>query len=770
MKKMNKDYNFIGGNIPYIDAFEKATGKARYITDIKIPGMLIGKALRSPYAHAKILSIDTTRASKLPGVKCILTGKEVQQNKWGPITKDQYLLAIDKVRYIGDEVVAIAAVNEEACDEALSQVKVEYEPLPSVLNMFDSMKKDAPVIHKDFPNNINSHLQIERGNINKAFSEADYIFENEYKTSRVYHAYMETMGGVSVWDEHGNLTIYAGIQNPTTCRRQYAHALNIPVDKIRVIQTLYGGSFGAKVEQQVHPLGALIAKYAGQPIRFVLNRHDDFECSRPRVPMYIKLKTAWNKEGNFLAKDVYLLCDNGAYTYKGKAIAITAMYRIDALYKVKNVRAIMDLVYTNTMPTSGFRGYGNSQMHYALESQIDEVAEKLDIEPTELRLKNAVNSGYINPHGWKISSCNIAKCIKIATKKSRFLEKKKRNFYKIKNNKTNLKRGIGLAIAMHVSGNSATLKEYDGAAVLLRLNEEGRLFIYSNEPDMGQGIRTVSAICAAEILKIPLEKISVPEIDTNMVPYGLGCWASRGTYMVSSATKKAAINLRKKLLYLSSKIMDKPVKELQIDNNKVSWTKNKKIYLSIKEISWKYICDHAGQNIIAQGFFKPKKVEYPTKKLFGNISGALSFGCNVAEVEVNTETGKIELLNVWSAYDVGQPINLMAVKGQIYGGICQGFGWAIMENMKLDKKGKLINSSFLDYQIPTTKDVPKMHTSLIESFEKTSGYGAKGIGELALIPIVPAISNAIYNAIGIRFYELPFSAEKILEKIKKEMR
>jgi len=547
MKKTNKGYDFIGGNIPYIDAFEKATGKARYITDIKIPGMLIGKALRSPYAHAKILSIDTTRASKLPGVKCILTGKEVQQNKWGPITEDQYLLAIEKVRYIGDEVVAIAAVNEEACDEALSQVKVEYEILPSVLNMFDSMKKDVPVIHKDFPNNINSHLQIERGNVNKAFSEADYIFENEYKTSRVYHAYMETMGGVSVWDEHGNLTIYAGIQNPTTCRRQYAHAQNISVDKIRVIQTLYGGSFGAKVEQQVHPLGALIAKYAGQPVRFVLNRHDDFECSRPRVPMHIKLKTAWDKKGKFLAKDVYLLCDNGAYAYKGKAIAITAMYRIDALYKVKNVRAIMDLVYTNTMPTSGFRGYGNSQMHFALESQIDEVAEKLDIEPTELRLKNVVNSGYINPHGWKVSSCSIDKCIKSAANKSKLLIKRQRNLYINKNNRSNFKHGIGLAIAMHVSG-KAISKEFEGAAILLRLNEEGRILIYSNEPDMGQGIRTVSAICVAETLKIPIDKISVPEVDTNMIPYGLGCWGSRGTYMVSSAAEKAAINLKKKII------------------------------------------------------------------------------------------------------------------------------------------------------------------------------------------------------------------------------
>ena len=752
MNKEKQKFDYIGKSVPLIDSWDKVNGKACYITDLEIPGMLIGKALRSPYAHAKIINIDTTKANKLPGVKCILTGKDVEQNKWGPMIKDQYLLAIDKVRYIGDEVVAIAAVDEETCEEALSKVKVEYEPLPAVINMFESIKENAPLIHGEFPNNINMHLEIEKGDPEKAFSNADFILEREYKTTREYHAYMETMGGVSVWDQHGNLTIYAGTQNPTTCRKAYAHALNIPVNKIRVIQTLYGGGFGAKVEQQIHPLGALISKYAGKPVKFVLNRINDFECCRPRVPMYIKIKTAWNKEGKLLSKEVYLLCDNGAYTYKGRAIAATAMYRIDALYKVKNIRAKMDLVYTNTMPTSGFRGYGNSQMHFALESHIDEVAEKLNIEPSELRLKNIVSKGYINPHGWKINSCEVKDCIKRVVKKS------------------NIKHGIGLAIAMHVSGNSSTLKEYDGAAVLLRLNEEGDLYIYSNEPDMGQGIRTVSAISAVEILKMPLEKIHIPEVDTNIVPYGLGCWASRGTIMVSSATKNAAINLRKKIFKVASKMLKKPINELSMEDDSVVWLKNKINKLSIKEISWKYICDNAGQNLLAQGFFKTKGTQYPDKDLYGNVSTGLSFGCNAAEVKINIETGEIELVNVWSAFDVGQPINPIAVEGQIYGGICQGFGWAILEEMKLNKEGKLLNPSFLDYQIPTSKDIPEIYTELVDSYEKTSGYGAKGIGELALIPIVPAINNAIYNAIGIRFYELPFSYEKIHEQIERKGR
>ena len=758
MRRYKKDYNFIGKSRPFINAYDKATGKVRYITDVKLPGMLVGKALRSPYPHAKILNIDTSKSKKVPGVKCILTGKEVEQNKWGSITKDQYLLALNKVRYVGDEVAAVAAVDENACDEALSRIRVEYEPLPAVLDIFDAIKDNAPVIHEDFPNNINSHLEIVRGDVDKVLAKADYVFENEYKTSRVYQAYMEPMGGVSVWDKRGYLTIYAGTQSPTMCRRHYAHALNIPVDKIRVVQTLYGGSFGAKVEQQIHPLGALIAKHAGQPVRFVLNRQEDFECGLPRVPMYFRLTTAWSKDGDFLAKNVYILCDNGAYAYKGKAIATTAMYRIDALYKVPTVRAKMDLVYTNTMPTSGFRGFGNAQMHCALESQIDDVAEKLGIGPTELRLRNVVTPGYINPHGWKITSCEVDKCIKITAKESNFLEKKKRN-YRNNNNKSNIKHGIGLAIAMHVSGNSSSLREFDGAAMLLRLNEEGRLYIYSNEPDMGQGIRTVSAVCVAEILDMSLEKIEVPEVNTDIVPFGLGCWASRGTYMVSSAAKQAAIDLRKKLFKTASKMMNKSTEELIMKNDAVVWTRDVTQRLSIKKIAWQYTCDNAGQNMLGQGFFKPDVV-YPDKKLYGNISGAYSFGCNIAEVEVNTETGEVKVLDVWSAYDVGQPINPMAVEGQIFGGINQGLGWALMEDMKYGKDGKLLNPTFLDYQIPTTKDTPNIHTVLVDSFEKTSGYGAKGIGELALIPI--------YNAIGVRLYELPFSAENILTGLRKK--
>ena len=757
------DFKVIGTNRPYITAQEKVTGKARYITDIKLPGMLIGKALRSPYPHAKILNIDISEAKKVPGVKCVLTGRDVEQNAWGPVTKDQYLLAVDKVRYVGDEVAAVAAIDETACDEALSRIKVEYGPLPAVLNMFEAMSEGAPQIHEQFAKNLSPHFDIARGDVDEAFAKADYVLEDEFYLPRVYQAYMEPMGGVSVWDQRGYLTIYAGVQDPSLCRRNYAHALNMPIDKVRIVQTLFGGGFGAKLEQQVHPLGALIAKYAGQPVRFVLNRREDFECGLPRVPMFFNLKTAWNKEGDFLAKDVYVLADNGAYAYYGAPIALTAMYRIDVLYKVPVVRSKMDLVYTNMVPTSCFRGFGNAQMHYALETQIDKAAEQIGIEPHEIRLRNAASPGYVNPHGWKVNSCQVDQCINRAAEESNFIEKKAQ----YQQNSSSKKRGIGMAISVHVSGNRSFVKEFEGAAVLLRINEEGRVYIYSNEPDMGQGIRTVTSMCVAEILDIDLEDINVPDVDTDIAPFGLGCFASRGTYLVSSAAKEAALDLKNKLFNMASEMMAVPADQLIMKNKSVVWVKDENKKLSLKDIAWEYVCRNGGQQLLGQGSFIPDVV-YPDATKYGNISGGYAYACQVAEVEVDTDTGHVAVLNIWAAHDVGQPINPISVEGQIEGGVAMGYGLTLREQLIYGPDGKMINSSFLDYQIPTIVDMPKVKPIIVDSYEWTSGFGAKSIGEITLIPIAPAIANAVYNAVGIRFKELPITAEKVLEALQKD--
>lgn len=769
LKKYREDYKKVGKDRPLVDAKDKVTGKARYVSDVELPGMLTAKALRSPYPHARVLHIDKSKAEKVPGVKCVLTPEDVEQQKWGPVTKDRNLLS-KKARFTGDEIGLVVAIDEAACDDALSKIEVDYEQLPPVLDMIEAMDEDAATIHEDFPNNVNHHIEVERiskEEMEKIFDEAYLVCEDEYVTNRIHQCYMETQSVVADQDKNGYLTMYAGSQAPTWCRRDYAEAIKMPVDKTRVVQTLYGGAFGAKIEPQIPPLGALAAKHIGQPVKLVLSRKEDFESALPRMPMTIRIKTAWSKEGDFLAKDVYIVAEQGAYADYGIAIAKTAMKRIDTLYQLKNVRAVCDIVYTNTVPTGCFRGFGNSQSHVALENQIDEAAEKLGIAPDELRLKNCARPGYDNPHGWEVNSCEVDQCIEKATKESNFSEKRVEN---IKNQDSNdkIKRGIGIAISMHVSGNRGFLKAFEGAAALLRMNEDGRLYIYSNEPDMGQGIRTVTTVCAAEVLDMATEDITVPEVDTDIVPFGTGCWASRGTYLASSAVKDAALKLKSKLLEKAAEIMNIPADQLKVKDGSVVWKRDESKECSFKEIAWKYVCDTSGEMLMAQGSFMPD-VDYPDEDGYGNVSGGYAFACNVSEVEVNTETGKVDVTDIWAAYDVGQPINPMAVKGQICGGVGMGFGWAILEDMKYDEEGVLMNPNFLDYQIPTTKDIPNIHPIIADSYEWTSGHGAKSIGENALNPVAPSISNAIYNAIGVRVKNVPITSEKVLKKLKEKV-
>ncbi|MBR4401875.1 MAG: xanthine dehydrogenase family protein molybdopterin-binding subunit [Synergistes sp.] len=761
------NYSVVGTKQPYIDAYDKVTGRTTYISDFSLPGMLFGKALRSPYPHARILSIDTSAAEKVPGIKCVLTGKNVQQYKWGPVTKDEYLLAVDKANFTGDEVAAVAGVDEEACDEALSKIKVEYEPLPAILNMHDAMKEGAPLIHEEFPRNVNCHFDIPRGDFEAVAKNAYLVHEGEYETSLEYQSYIEPMAGVSTWDRKGNVTIYAGIQTPTWSRNDYAVALGIPVEKVRIVQMYFGGGFGAKLSQQVHPLGALIAKYAEQPVRFVMNREEDFQCGLPRVPMYFKIKTAWSKEGKYLGKYVYILADNGAYGSYGIPIGLTAMYRIDIMYQVPVVHSVMDLVYTNKVPTGCFRGFGNTQMHLAHETHIDEVAEMLGIAPDELRIRNFAGENYKNPHGWKTNSCEVTKCMVRAVEKSDY-HAKAAEMAKENETSPDIKKGIGVAAAVHVSGNRSFIKPFEGAGILLRMNEQGKVYVLSNEPDMGQGIRTVLTMCVAEGLKLDPEHICVPDPDSNVVPFGLGCFASRGTYMATGAIHMALNDMKAKLIKLAAELLSLPEDELDLKDGAVVSVKDPSKKATYAELAWKHVCDFPGQNILGIGYFTPAGVEYPDATKYNNISGGYAFGADVAEVEVNVKTGQIKVSKIWGVHDVGQPMNLLALEGQLQGGIAMGYGWAVMEHLKYNEKGRVANAGFLDYQIPTSADIPEIDVEFVDSFEWTTGFGAKSIGENSLNPTAPAILNAISNAIGIRFYDLPVTAEKVLKALKEK--
>jgi len=762
-------YAVVGSKRPYIDAEEKVTGRTIYASDFSLPGMLYGKALRSPYPHAKIHNVDISEALKVPGIKTVLTGRNVEQHKWGPITKDEYLLAVDKVNFTGDEVAAVAGVDEECCEEALSKIKVEYEQLPAVLNMHDAMKDGAPLIHAESPRNVCNHFDIHHGeDIEKVFKDAYFIHEGEYETTLHYQGYIEPMAGVSVWDAHNNVTIYAGIQTPTWSRNDYGVALGVAPENIRIVQEPFGGGFGAKLSQQVHPLGALIAKYAKQPVRFVLDRVEDFHCGLPRLPMYFKIKTAWDKDGKYLGKYTYIIADQGAYASYGAAIALTAMYRIDIMYRCPSLYSVCDLVYTNKVPTGCYRGFGNAQKHFAHETHLDEVAEHLGIAPDELRLRNFSGECYTNPHGWRTNSNAVSECLRRGMEVSNYHAKRKSFLVTNSDNKNYIKKGIGFSPCVHVSGNRSFIKPFEGAAAILRMNEQGKVYVFENEPDMGQGIRTVMSICVQEVLKMSEEHICVPQPDTDIVPFGLGCFASRGTYMSTGALYKAANDMKDKLIKIGSEMLKFPESDLELKNERVVSLSDPSKSVSYAEIAWKHVCDYPGQNILGIGYFAPEGVEYPDATKYNNISGGYAFGCQIAEVEVNTKTGQIKVTEMWGIHDSGQPINLLAIEGQVQGGMAQGYGWVLMESLRYNENGRLMNPSFLDYQMPTAADIPKINAEFVNSFEWSTGFGAKSIGEASLIGVAPAIQNAIYNAIGVRFNEMPITAEKILKALREK--
>jgi CO/xanthine dehydrogenase Mo-binding subunit len=673
--------------------------------------MLHGRALRSPHPHARIISID-----------------------------------------------------EEACREALSLIKVEYEPLPAVLSMHEAMSEGAPLIHEDFPRNLNHHFKIERGDLAEALAKAHLIHEGEYETSRIYQGYLEPMGSVSVWDARGNLTIHAGIQTPTWSRNDYAVALDVEPEKLRIVQPLFGGGFGAKLSHQPHPLGALLARHACQPVRFCLDREEDFQCGLPRVPMHFRIKTAWDRDGKYLAKQVAILADQGAYASYGAAITLTAMYRIDIMYQCPVLHSEAHLVYTNQAPTGCYRGFGNAQKHFVHETHLDEVAELLGLPPDELRLRNASYPGYVNPHGWKVNSVELKACIEKGMRDSDFYAKRRR-FADSNPNSGHLKRGIGFSPCVHVSGNRSFIKPFEGGAVLLRMNEQGKLFIYCNEPDMGQGIRTVLTMCAAEVLKLDPTRISVPNPDTDIVPFGLGCFASRGAYMATGAMRVAVDDLRAKLISLGAEVLGRPVGELTLADGAVVAAADPSARVDYVQLAWKHVCDYPGQHLLGLGYFAPTGVEYPDENKYNNISGGYAFGCHVAEVEVDARTGRVKVIEVWGVHDVGQAINPLAVEGQIQGGLAMGYGCALMEELRFDDEGRVRNPTFLDYQMPTAADIPKINADIVESFEWTTGFGAKSIGECSLIGITPALQNAIYNAIGLRFNRIPITAEEIFRAL-----
>lgn len=756
-------HTMVGKSLPPIDAREKATGQAKFCVDLKLPGMLYGKVKRSPLPFAKILNIDKSKAAKVIGVKAVITAEDTASVPYGSFLRDELPLAQTWVRFVGDGVAAVAAIDEEVAEEALELIQVDYEELPPVLDPERALLPDSPPIHPELENvknNIAYTIGYERGNLEQGLREADLILEDRFVTQEAHQAYLEPQACIAQFDASGKLTFWGSLQTPFNARKLIAQGLNLPEDRIRIIQTYVGGGFGGKASaiQPLYPISALLARKSARPVKIVNTRKEEFIAGRPRLPEIIELKMGFKKSGEIVAKDAKILADGGAFAGMSPAVLVVSATRAGSLYRIPNIRMDAKLVYTHKIPKGAFRGFGNPQMHFALESMLDDAAERLQIDPMDFRLRNATQVGDTTVHGWMINSCGLSDSIHQAGAKAGWSAKRKEG---------SQGRGIGMGCLVHVSSKRGMHPLYDGSSAIVMMNEHGKIKVISGEGDIGQGASTLFAQIVSEEMGVPLPDIQILPVDTDISPTCLGAFASRVTAMGGNAVKMAAENLRQELMQEAAHLLEVSPESLAIRDGKVGFKDSPAQGIPLKEVAHRAVFKRGGGHLVGIGNYTvPDWVENPDPKTqYGNISIAYPFGTQIAEVKVDRNTGQVELLGIWAAHDLGRVMNPLTAAGQVEGGVVQGIGYALTESY-VWKSGRVLNPSFADYRLPTVLDVPPIDVTFIESGDPGGPYGAKGLSEPALIPTAAAIGNAIAHALGIRIRELPFTSEKILRALK----
>lgn len=745
-------YSVVGHDVPRIDGHEKASGRAEFVADVTLPGMLWGAVLRSPYAHARIKSIDTSKARKLRGVWAVVTAENTPKRLWGAFVRDMPILAIDKVRYVGEEIAAVAAVDVETARRAVSLIEVEYEELEAVFDPDLAMLPGASLVHEDRTDNIAVKMDIERGSVDRGFAASDVIVEDVFVSQPQRHAPIETIGSVADFRPGGKLTLWMNTQTPFMARGRIAWALDMTQGDIRIIQPYVGGGFGGKSCDDNNALVAsVLSRVSGRPVKLINTREEEFLAgSRPRVPMKIAVKMGLTNDGLVQAKSLRLVADNGAYCGKAPGVFNVASLRHDTGYRYENVKAESYLVYTNNIPTGAFRGFGNPSAEWAVEQMWDLAADALGIDPVELALLNAAEPGYVSPHGNRVISCELKQCIEKASVLMNWKEKRaaRKPF-----------RGLGMGTTVHVSG-KRHFGDFDGGSASIKVNEDGKVFVICGEGEDGQGTMTVLCQIAAEELGVPYEEVSISKADTDLTTYCHGAYASRLTYIAGNAVRNAAVEVKQQLFETAAELLDASADDLDVRDGRVFVRGDEDDRsVTIGEIAWARQYRTGGKPIIGSGTFDPDS-ELQDANRYGNESGAYNFGVQMAEVEVDPETGKVTILDYVSVADCGTVINPVTAAGQQEGAIAQGLGYAMTEYFLMED-GRPLNPNFSDYKLPCTLDMPPLKIAFADSYEPTGPYGAKGLGELGLDPTAAVIANAIHDACGVRIKQLPITAEKI---------
>ncbi len=803
---MGNEFSVVGKRTAMIDAAEKTTGAGKYTDDLSVPGMLVGKILHSPYPHARIKRIDTSRAQQLEGVVAVVVGKDAP-NPYGilPVGHDEHALALDKVRYVGDNVACVVATSEAIAEKALELIDVDYEVLPAYFDPEESMKAETDLIHDNKPHNLEKDYHHAFGDPEKGFAEADQVLEARFIANEVTHAAMEphsTLASFEV-DPHtgkpGRLTVWSSTQVPYYLQHKLSLVLDMPMAQIRVIKPLVGGGFGGKSE--VIPLeiiAAVAARKAQAPVKITYTREEVFWAHRGRPRTIVDLKTGIEKDGRITAVKARVVQDGGAYCSYGVVTILYSGALLGALYDIPNIQYDGYRVLTNKPACGAMRGHGTVNVRFAFESQLDELAAKIGMDPAEVRQRNLLQPPCVTVNGLRVQSYGLPECIEKTVARSEWKGRK---------GKLPKGRGLGIACSHYVSGaaNSIIRSDMPHSTVNIKIDRDGGVVVYTGASEIGQGSDTMTAQITAEVLGCSLSRVRVIAADTDLTPIDIGSYSSRVTFMAGNATLRAAQEVKKLIAAGAAKKMACAPENLVFREDKVS-KKNGHVGPAAlgrpaEQSSAATVSGRVEGQILRGSLQQKRKDEGPKDEMtfeeavvaaidfHGALTGtgsyapppearggkhkgagvgpspAYSYSAQVAEVTVDEETGEVTVHKVWAAHDCGFALNPVSVEGQIIGSVWMGMGQALTEEM-VWKDGMLMNPGLLEYRSPSSVESPDIEPIIVESIDPEGPFGAKECSEGSLAATIPAIANAIFDAVGVRLHESPFTPERVLAALR----
>ncbi len=774
---MSRDLNYVGKPVPRIDAPSKLTGRAQYTEDVHLPGTLVGRILRSPHAHARIVRVDVSRARRLPGVKAVVTAADTLGIPHGFVETprypaDQFPLARDRVRHVGEEVAAVAAVDPYVAEEALALVRVEYEPLPAVFDPEEAMRPGAPEVHPTHPKvdeplaNVAGKTETGWGDVDRAFAEAAYVRKDRFESHLRTHGYLESQACLASF-EGGKLNVWTSSMGPFLKRAKLARTLGLPFSAVRVHKSCVGGAFGGKIDLFSHEFcAALLSQKAGRPVRIVASREEVFSAYRHGQPLIVELKTGVREDGTLLAQELRVINNCGAYQGSGVVVIFLAWGFAMVPYRVPNLRYQGYAVHTNNPVRAPQRGHGAPQVRFAVESQLDMIAEELGLDPVEIRLRNARRPGETLPNGDNVHNCGLIECIEKAAERTRFRERHGRSRGAPADGP--VRRGIGIGVSAYFGG---SLIYPNSSSAVVKLNDDGSLTLLTGALDIGQGTETILCQIVAEELQVPVHEIQVVAADTETTPVDIGSWISGGAYVSGNAVREAAGAARRKLLAVASEALEADLADLVLGNKAVYVAGSPDRGISFAELVALSVQNRRGDPILGEGHWRTMR-DQPTHPSLATTKGRWSenyaFDAQVAEVEVDTETGVVRLVRAVTAHDCGFPINPLNVQGQIDGQVSMALGHAFLEEVMMEQ-GRTLNPSWLDYRMPTIHEmaVSEDIDVITEGYQVGRPYRTKEVGEGYVSAILAAIANAIHDAVGVRLHTTPFSPERILRGLGK---